>query len=173
MESGMTIAQLNTMDRPSFVAAVGFAFENSPWIAEAAWEHRPFAGLEDLLDRMLAIVGESPEERRIGLIAAHPDLAGRVAREGRLSAASRGEQGVAGLDRLSPDEIERFDALNAAYRKRFAFPFVICAREQTKDSILAALEARGRNLRPVELASALEEIGKIARLRLRDAVSAD
>jgi OHCU decarboxylase len=168
----MTIEQLNAADRAAFVAAVGFTFENSPWIAEKAWERRPFTDMEALHAAMLDAIAAAPEERRVALIAAHPDLAGRVAREGRLTAASSQEQAAAGLDRLAPQEIARFDELNAAYRGRFDFPFVICAREQTKASILAALERRLRNDRATEIETALGEIGKIARLRLRDAVPA-
>jgi 2-oxo-4-hydroxy-4-carboxy-5-ureidoimidazoline decarboxylase len=94
-----------------------------------------------------------------------------VAREGRLTAASTAEQAGAGLDRLSADEMARFDADNAAYRERFGFPFVICARENTKATILAALAARSANDRNVEVATALGEIAKIAKLRLEDAVA--
>lgn len=168
----MTIAQLNAADRASFVGAVGFAFEDSPWIAEAAWARRPFSDVDSLHASMVEIVADSPEERRVALIAAHPDLAGRVAREGRLTAASRDEQGAAGLDRLSAQERARFDELNAAYRARFGFPFVICAREHTKESILAAMAVRVGHARPAEIATALDEIAKIARLRLRDALEA-
>ncbi len=167
-----TIVQLNAADRAAFVAAVGFTFEQSPWVAEEAWENRPFASTDALLAAMLAAVAQASPERRIALIAAHPDLAGRVAREGRLTASSSEEQSAAGLDRLSPQEIARFDALNAAYRARFGFPFVICAREQTKQSILDALERRLSNERDDEIGTALREIGKIARLRLYDAVTA-
>jgi OHCU decarboxylase len=167
----MTIAELNAAGRPSFVAAVGFAFEDSPWIAELAWERRPFPSLDALVTSMNAIVAESSIERRLALIAAHPDLAGRVAREGRLTRASTNEQASAGLDQLGPDEIARFDELNAGYRARFEFPFVVCAREHTKDSILQALERRARNERSVEIQTALEEIGKIARLRLNDVIA--
>jgi 2-oxo-4-hydroxy-4-carboxy-5-ureidoimidazoline decarboxylase len=167
----MKMADLNAADRATFVAAVGFAFESSPWIAEAAWERRPFFDLDALLGCMNGIVLESPLERRVALIAAHPDLAGRVAREGRLTPASANEQASAGLDRLGSEEIARFDALNTAYRKRFGFPFVICARENTKDSILRALDTRLRNDRDTEIATALGEIGKIARLRLADVTS--
>ncbi|HTX02316.1 MAG TPA: 2-oxo-4-hydroxy-4-carboxy-5-ureidoimidazoline decarboxylase [Candidatus Acidoferrales bacterium] len=166
----MTIADLNAAERASFVAAVGFAFESSPWIAELASERRPFADLEALTACMNAIVAESPLERRVALIAAHPDLAGRLAREGRLTPASTREQASAGLDRLTPEETARFNAHNAAYRERFGFPFVICVRQQTKDSILDALERRVRNDRETEIAMALSEIGKIARLRLGDVV---
>jgi 2-oxo-4-hydroxy-4-carboxy-5-ureidoimidazoline decarboxylase len=165
------MADLNAADRATFVAAVGFAFESSPWIAEAAWERRPFFDLDALLGCMNGIVRESPLERRVALIAAHPDLAGRVAREGRLTPASANEQASAGLDRLCSEEIARFDALNTAYRKRFGFPFVICARENTKDSILRSLDRRLRSDRDTEIATALGEIGKIARLRLADVIS--
>lgn len=173
MSPAMTsIAALNAADRATFVAATGFAFEHSPWIAEAAWERRPFADRAALHAALVAVVSAAPERRRVALIAAHPDLAGRVAREGRLTAASRGEQAAAGLDRLTADERARFDAANAAYRARFGFPFVICAREHDKASILAALERRARNERAAEIAAALDEIAKIARLRLEDAVTA-
>jgi len=166
-----SIAALNAADRATFVAAVGFAFEDSPWIAAAAWERRPFAGREALHAAMLDVLARAPHARKVALIAAHPDLAGRVAREGRLTPASRGEQAAAGLDRLAPDELARFDAANAAYRARFGFPFVICAREHDRASILAALERRARNEGQAEIATALAEIAKIARLRLEDAVS--
>ena len=112
-----SIAALNTADRATFVAAVGFAFEDSPWIAEAAWERRPFAGRDALHAAMADVLSRAPHARKLALIAAHPDLAGRVAREGRLTAASRGEQAAAGLDRLTAEELARFDAANAAYRR--------------------------------------------------------
>ncbi len=158
----MTVADLNTAERDSFVAAVGFAFEGSPWIAELASERRPFTDLDALAACMNAIVAESSLERRVALIAAHPDL-GRVE---HLTPASTGEQAAAGLNRLTPEETELFDTLNASYRARFGFPFVICVREQTKSSILEALEQRASNERETEIATALREIGKIARLRL-------
>ena len=166
-----SIAALNAADRAAFVAAVGFAFEDSPWIAAAAWERRPFADRDALHAALAGVVAAAPEARQVALIAAHPDLAGRVAREGRLTAASRGEQAAAGLDRLTPEQHVRFDAANAAYRARFGFPFVICAREHDTASVLAALERRASAAREAEIATALAEIAKIARLRLADAVS--
>jgi OHCU decarboxylase len=166
-----SIAALNAADRATFVAAIGFAFEHSAWIADAAWEHRPFTSLDDLHGALVAVVANAATERRIALIAAHPDLAGRVAREGRLTAASRDEQNAAGLDRLDAGELARFEAANAAYRARFGFPFVICAREHDKASILAALERRATRGRAEEIATALDEIAKIARLRLEDALT--
>jgi 2-oxo-4-hydroxy-4-carboxy-5-ureidoimidazoline decarboxylase len=167
-----SIAALNAADRATFVAAVGFAFEHSPWIAEAAWARRPFASVDDLHAALAAVVASAPEDRQVALIAAHPDLAGRVAREGLLTAASRGEQAAAGLDRLTPAQLARFDAVNAAYQARFGFPFVICAREHDKDSVLTALERRSKSDRASEIRTALTEIAKIARLRLEDALTA-
>jgi OHCU decarboxylase len=167
-----SIAALNAADRATFVTAIGFAFEDSPWIAEAAWERRPFATVDALHEALVGVVAAAPPERQIALIAAHPDLAGRVARTGRLTAASRDEQASAGLDRLAPEEIARFDEANASYRARFGFPFVIAVRGRDQASILAELEQRARNDRADEIALALAEIATIARLRLQDTVSA-
>jgi 2-oxo-4-hydroxy-4-carboxy-5-ureidoimidazoline decarboxylase len=166
-----TVDYLNSCTVDAFVAEIGFAFEDSPWIARAAAAERPFADRSALHAALVAIVERAGDEAQVALIAAHPDLAGRVAREGRLTAASAAEQAGAGLGALTPAEIGRFDADNTAYRARFGFPFVICARENTKETILAALAARRDNDRATEIATALAEIAKIARLRIEDAVS--
>ena len=110
------------------------------------------------------------EEERLGLIRAHPDLVGRLAREGKLAPASLSEQRAAGLDRLSPQEIALFDSYNGAYREKFGFPFVICARENRKEAILSAFPARLAHTRGEEIAAAQKEIAAIARLRLLDRV---
>jgi OHCU decarboxylase len=167
-----SIAALNAADRDAFVAAIGFAFEDSPWIAAAAWDRRPFADRDALHGALVGVVEAAPVGRRVALIAAHPDLAGRVAREGRLTAASTSEQRSAGLDRLTDAQRARFEAANDTYHAKFGFPFVICAREHDAESILAAMERRVANERDVEIATALAEIAKIARLRLEDAVAA-
>jgi 2-oxo-4-hydroxy-4-carboxy-5-ureidoimidazoline decarboxylase len=166
-----TIAELNALDRDAFVAAVGHVFEQSPWIAAAAWERRPFAERAALLRAMLDVVSRAGPERQLALIRAHPDLAGRLALAGALTPDSAREQASAGLSSLTPAELERFTGLNAAYTARFGFPFVICVRQQTKTSILAAFERRLANDREAEVAAALGEIGAIARLRLADAVA--
>ena len=166
-----TLDYLNACPVDAFVGEIGFAFEDSPWIARAAAEQRPFADRAALHAALVGIVERAGEAAQVALIRAHPDLAGRVAREGRLTAASASEQAGAGLGALSADEIARFDADNNAYRERFGFPFVICARENTKTSILAALARRRANARADEIATALAEIAKIARLRIEDAVS--
>ena len=166
-----TIQHLNACPADEFVTHVGFAFEDSPWIARAAAGRRPFADRAALHAALFDVLAGASEDAQVALIRAHPDLAGRVAREGRLTAASAAEQAGAGLGALTPAEIERFDRDNGAYRAAFGFPFVICARENTKDSILAALAARCKNDRATEIATALAEIAKIARLRIEDAVS--
>jgi OHCU decarboxylase len=165
-----TLEYLNATSDDAFVGEIGFAFENSAWIARAAAARRPFADVAALHAAMMDVVQRASLEQQVALIAAHPDLAGRLAREGRLTPASLSEQSTAGLDVLGPEEIAWFDAGNAAYRERFGFPFVICAREHDTTSILMELERRRHNERAVEIATALGEIAKIARLRLEDAI---
>lgn len=164
----LTLSQVNTLDQQDFVAALGGLFEGPPWIAEEAWHARPFAGVDDLHAKLCAVMYAAPEERRVGLLRAHPDLVGRAALAGTLTPASTAEQAAAGLDRLAPDEIATFARLNAAYQARFGFPFVICARENKKESILAGFAARMGNTREQEIAAALAEVAKICRLRLLD-----
>jgi len=164
------LAEVNVLDREAFVARFGSLFEGSPWIAEAAWSHRPFADAETLAAALVHEMRAAPLERRLALIRAHPDLAGRAAIAGTLTAESTREQASAGLDRLTPEEYERFTALNAGYSDRFGFPFVVCVREHTKDSILASARERVDHERDEEIAVALGEIAKIARLRLAEAL---
>lgn len=167
-----TLGALNGADETSFVAALGFIFENSPWVAARAWAGRPFTSVDALHSAMCAVVTAASHEQQVALVAAHPDLVGRAALEGTLGRASQSEQAAAGLDRLEPEEIAMFAELNAAYRDRFAFPFVICVRENKKAAILAGLRTRVHNDRATEIATALGEIKKIARLRLDDTVRA-
>jgi OHCU decarboxylase len=165
------LSTLNLADRDGFVAVCGPLFEHSPWIAERAWERRPFSSLVQLHDSMCKIVLESDVNEQLALIRAHPDLVGRLAREGQLTRESKDEQKAAGLAELSADEAAQFDRYNAAYRERFGFPFVICARQNRKQAILAAFPTRLAHERDEEIKTALSEIFKIARLRLYDAVS--
>jgi len=158
----------SSADRDAFVATYGALFEHSPWVAADAYERGPFHDRDDLHAALSAAMRAAPRERQLALIRAHPDLAGRAAIEGTLTPDSRREQSSAGLDRLSPEQYEAFTRTNAAYRERFGFPFVICAREQDRDSILAAAEARLQRDPEAELETALDEIAKIARLRLED-----
>lgn len=169
----LTIATVNAMSREAFTETFGGVFEHSPWIAAAGWETRPFANIEALHEALCAVMYGASPDQQVALIREHPDLVGRAAREGGLTPASTGEQAAAGLDRLSAEEIARFEEANAAYRTRFGFPFVICARENKKASILAGFDARLGNSRDEEITTALGEIAKITRLRLLDLVRAE
>ena len=170
MSGRVALSELNRRDRAGFVAVCGPLFEGSPWIAERAWRGRPFPSLDALHRELVATVRDAAREEQLALIGAHPDLVGRLARQGRLSHESRGEQAAAGLQELTAEEVARFEELNREYRGKFGFPFVICARENRKEAILAAFPARLAHTRGEEIDAALVEIGKIARLRLADAV---
>jgi OHCU decarboxylase len=153
--------------REAFVARNGGLFEHSPWVAEAAYDDAgPFAADEAALAAMIEAMHAAPRERQLALIRAHPDLAGRAAIAGELTADSTREQASAGLDRLTPEEYAAFSATNTAYRERHGFPFVICAREHDKTSILAAAAERLGHDTDTEVGVALDEIAKIARLRM-------
>lgn len=140
-------------------------FEHSPWV-EARADAAPASG--DRWADLMAVVHAASADEQLALIRAHPELAGKAAIDQTLTDASAREQASAGLDRLTPDEFARFHALNAAYRDRFGFPFVICVRLTDKAGILAAMEARLAHDRATEIATALDEIGRIVRLRLED-----
>lgn len=141
-------------------------FEHSPWV-EARADALPSSG--DRWTDLMAVVHDATLEEQLALIRAHPELAGKAAIDRTLTDASAAEQASAGLDRLTPQEFDRFHALNAAYRERFDFPFIICVRLSSKEAILAAMEDRLGHSRDEEIATALEQIGEIVRLRLKDA----
>ena len=138
-------------------------FEHSPWV-EARADARPSSG--DRHADLMAVVRDATPEEQLALIRAHPELAGKAAIDRSLTEASAAEQASAGLDRLTPAEFDRFHALNAAYRQKFDFPFIICVRRTNKAGILAAMERRLANDRDTEIETALDEIGEIVRLRL-------
>jgi OHCU decarboxylase len=152
----------------AFVARYGAIFERSPWVAHAAWRDAPFASIDELHEAMVAAVRAAPRAEQLALIRAHPELAGREAAAGELTEASTREQASAGLDRLTASELDSWRALNRAYFDRFGFPLVVCVREHTKASILAWAQERLGNDPEVEIEIALEEIAKIARLRLEE-----
>lgn len=154
--------------REAFLAGLGDVAEHSPWVAEAAWAHAPFADLDAIVRAFADAIRSAPTRARVDLVAAHPDLAGRAALAGELGASSAQEQAGAGLDRLSPEVFERFGSLNDAYRTRFGFPFVVCVREHTVGSILDEFERRLPNPREVEIDTAVEEVVKIVELRIRE-----
>lgn len=167
----LTLREINALDQEGFVAALGSLFEGPPWIIRQAWSKRPFDSLANFHQALCTIMYEAPIEQQITLIQAHPDLVGRAALAGTLSSASTGEQAAAGLNRLTPEEIATFNRYNQTYCERFGFPFVICARENKKESILAGFATRINHTREQEIRAALDEVAKICWLRLLDTVS--
>ena len=165
-----TMAELDAMDRDEFTRVIGPVFEHSPWIAENTWPRRPFRTLDALHRALCEMVAQATATWQVGLIQVHPDLVGRAALAGTLTSASTNEQASAGLDRLDAEEVAAFQDFNKRYRERFGFPFVICARLNKKEAILAAFPTRLKNTRGQEIQTALAEIGKIARLRLEDLI---
>jgi 2-oxo-4-hydroxy-4-carboxy-5-ureidoimidazoline decarboxylase len=168
----VSLETLNQVGRSEFVAALGDIFERAPWVAEAVVAQRPFPTLASLCDAMAAAVHSADADRQLALITGHPDLAGKAARAGTLTADSIAEQASARLDRLSEEEFARFHRLNDAYRQRFGFPFIVCVRRHTKDSILRQFERRLQHDAASERAAALAEILRIAALRLDQRVTA-
>lgn len=162
----MGAGELGALDRAAFVARLGGIAEGSPWVAEEAWHMRPFRGTSDVAAAFRRVIEDAPKVRQLALVRAHPDLAGKAALAGELTAESRDEQSSAGLDRLTPDELAAFTRYNDAYRERFGFPFVICVAENTKRSILAAYERRLANDADAELRTAAGEVAKICARRL-------
>ncbi len=159
------------LDRDGFIARFGAVYEHSPWIAETVFE----AGLTPRHDRpsglheaMRKVVEASPRDRQLALLRAHPDLAGKLAIVGGLTAQSASEQAGAGLDRCTPEEFSRFTSLNDAYKTKFGFPFIIAVRGKSRGEILAAFETRSINDAVSEFRTALDEVHKIALFRLRE-----
>jgi len=163
-----SINELNQLEPDAFIKQIGPVFEHSPWIAGTTFAQKPFADLRDLHRALCDTVKNSGEERQLALIRAHPDLVGKLALAGQLTRESTHEQASAGLDRLSAEEIALFQKKNEAYKNKFGFPFIICARLNKKEAILRGFETRLENSRAQEIQAALAEIFKIAELRLRD-----
>jgi 2-oxo-4-hydroxy-4-carboxy-5-ureidoimidazoline decarboxylase len=162
----VTLAELNAADKSGFVAMLGDIYEHAPWVAQRAWVGRPFANVCALHEAMMVAVRSAPAQERLALINSHPDLAGKAALAGAMTTDSKAEQASAGLDRLSAEEFTQFHQLNNAYRQKFAFPFIMCARRHSKDSILREFERRLHNGAASEQETALTEIFRIAALRL-------
>ncbi|WP_454625954.1 2-oxo-4-hydroxy-4-carboxy-5-ureidoimidazoline decarboxylase [Bradyrhizobium cenepequi] len=169
----ITTADLNSYSRDEFVAALANIFEHSPWIAEQVATQRPFAGVNALFAAMKAAVDRAPAELRLALIKLHPDLADKTQRAAGLTVESDAEQNSAGLDRLSDAEYEAFERVNNAYRSKFGFPYIVSVRRHTKDSILRDFERRLPNDVTSEMQKSVEEICRIAALRLDLLVTAE
>jgi len=163
------------MDREGFVREFGGVFEHSPWVAEGAHAlelgptHDSAAGLHEALSRVFR---KADDERRLGVLIAHPDLAGKLAEARRLTAESASEQASADLDALTDEERAAFTELNTAYTARFGFPFIIAVRDNTRASILDAFRRRIGNDRETEFAEACRQVERIAELRLEEKFAA-
>ena len=164
--AGPDMATINAMDRAAFVEKFGGIFENSPWVAEQAWDKRPFADVDALHAAMVDVAKFASAPRQLALLQAHPDLAGKEAKAGAMTASSVTEQASAGLNSLSKDEMAEISDLNAAYKTKFGFPFIIAVRMHSKEGIFFEFRRRLRNDTATEYADDLQNVYAITRLRL-------
>lgn len=171
--SSILLSDLNSCSREEFVVALGNVFEHSPWIAEQAAMGRPFENVQQLFDAMKTVVDQTAPDLRLAFIRGHPDLANKAQRAAGLTAESSAEQYSAGLDQLSDAEFQAFERVNNAYRAKFGFPYVVCARRHTKGSILRDFEHRLPNDHATEMQNSINEIYRIAALRVAELVRSD
>ena len=165
----MNIDELNSLDRPQFVGAIGWVFEHSPWVAERAFDarrKRAFPNIEALHEALVAEVEKAEPEEQLALLRAHPDLGTRA----RISSASAEEQAGAGLNALTLEEFERFQRLNSEYRVKFGFPFLFAVKGSTKYDVLDSLDRRLIASPEDEFHEALRQVYRIAEFRLRDTI---
>jgi len=167
----MNIVQLNQLPQGEFVRVIGPIFDQSPWVAEAAWARRPFADSTQLFEALCAVVRAAGEAEKVALIRAQPDFAGRAIRSGRISTDLPVDKAGAVLNQFAILEIDEFQKKNAEYRYKFAFPFVIHSRLLTKAEIFSEFERRSKQSREQEINSALEEIFKTAAFRIDELLS--
>jgi 2-oxo-4-hydroxy-4-carboxy-5-ureidoimidazoline decarboxylase len=159
----VALEELNSLGKDEFVARLGGVFEHSPWVAEKAWQRRPFRSLDDLHGAMTSAVEEAAEQQKLALVRAHPELAA----SGALTASSTGEQARLGFNALSPGERQEMHDLNRRYREKFGFPCIVALRlHAERGSVIAEMKRRLANDAPTELGHALAQIGHIARGRL-------
>lgn len=163
----LPIEKINQFEREEFIETLGWVFEHSPWVAERAWHHRPFASRAHLSERMNGEVAAASMEEQLALLRAHPDLGTRA----KISGGSAVEQAGAGLDRLTGSEYERLVNLNGAYREKFGFPFLYAVKGGDKFAILEALERRLSSNRKDEFQEALRQVYRIAGFRLESVIN--
>jgi 2-oxo-4-hydroxy-4-carboxy-5-ureidoimidazoline decarboxylase len=166
-QTSLTLAALNGMEQRDFSSALGGIFEHSAWVAEGAFALRPFVSLDHLHQAMLVVVRQVSREQQVALLRAHPELAGREAREGTMTADSTSEQGRLGFHALARDELARMTQLNHAYRDKFGFPCIIALRRhENRASVFAEHERRLANDPDTEISNCIEQVGFITRGRL-------
>jgi len=161
---------LSQLDQEEFAAALEGVFEHSPWIALRAWKLRPFDSRAALLAALCGVIQQASRAEQQKLVCAHPELAGKAAVRGELTEESTREQAAARLDACTPEEFERLQDLNAAYREKFGFPFIIAVRGLSRTQIIEQFSARLENGQETEFQEALRQIEKIAALRLQERV---
>jgi 2-oxo-4-hydroxy-4-carboxy-5-ureidoimidazoline decarboxylase len=166
----ISLTTLNAASDADFVTTLGGIYEHSDWIPRRLADRRPFPDTESLRLAMRDAVENASDAQKLALIRAHPDLAGKLAKAGKLTAESTREQAGLGLDRLADEEYALFQEYNRRYRAKFGFPFIICARLTSKQGVLDAFDRRLGNSGEAEIAEALGQIHEIARLRLEDLV---
>ena len=167
----VSLTELNKGKGEDFIAALGDVFEQSPWLVERTSSARPFASRDALIDALMAVMHGAIKEEKLLLIRAHPDLAGKAARDGSLTDHSQHEQSSIGLDRLSDREYDQFTRLNDAYKKKFGFPFIVAVVDHTKESILEAFEERLKGDRDNQIEEAIQNIGRIVSTRVLGTVT--
>jgi 2-oxo-4-hydroxy-4-carboxy-5-ureidoimidazoline decarboxylase len=162
----LSIQKVNQMQKDVFVGKVGWVFEHSPWVAEKAWESRPFQSRVELFKTMVTVVQKAGESLQLALLRAHPDLGTRL----KMSEVSQKEQAGVGLDKLTKEQFDEFVALNQRYVTKFGFPFIMAVKGQNKDTILSAMKERVEYSYEEECNTALKEVYKIAGFRLNDII---
>jgi 2-oxo-4-hydroxy-4-carboxy-5-ureidoimidazoline decarboxylase len=160
------MTSINAMDHAAFVAKFGGIFEKSPWVADSAWDKKPFASLDEMHAAMVSVVKYAPLPKQLSLLQAHPDLAGKEAQAGAMTASSVSEQASAGLNALSKAEMTQISDFNAAYKQKFGFPFIIAVRMHSKEGIFFDFNQRLKNDTQTEYANDLQNVYAITRLRL-------
>jgi len=165
--AGLDLDAINKMDQATFVKEFGPIFEKSPWVAEQAWNSRPFSSVEDLHKKMFNVIANAPRDKQIAFLNQHPELAGKEAQAGQMTTDSVAEQASAGLNALSKEEIARLAKGNAEYRAKFGFPFMIFVRGHTKEGIYFYLDRRLQNDPDTELKNALAQVYGITLFRLK------
>lgn len=161
------IEKINECSKADFMAMMGGIYEHSPWVAEQVIEQRPFADLTNLHEKMKTAVAAAANETKLALLRAHPELAGKEAESGQLTEDSRKEQGRAGLDLCSPEELSIIRDCNQRYQQQFGFPFIIAVSGLNRQQIIKAMQQRLHHSHEQEFSTALAEVDKIAWIRLQ------
>lgn len=150
--------------KEQYIAQFGGLYEHSPWVAEQTWEHAPFTNLQDVLDKMKAVVDAAGKDKQLELLRQHPDLGTRI----QMTEHSQSEQAGAGLNNLTPEQYEKLSRLNREYTATYQFPFILAVKGRNAQQILDIMEQRNGQPAEQEFATALEQVHIIVGLRMRD-----